>query len=82
VSGGPGGLSFLLDQGIPLDAALILRAGGVTAVARDRHAAVVTLDADFHAILATSNAAAPSVIRFRLQGLDGLEGDNVIDQPR
>ena len=39
--------------------------------ARLRNHTVVTLDADFHALLAITNASAPSVIRIRLQGLDG-----------
>ena len=37
--------------------------------ARAREAVIVTLDADFHAILAVSGANAPSVIRIRQQGL-------------
>lgn len=38
-------------------------------MARARSAVVVTLDADFHRILAQSGEASPSVIRIREQGL-------------
>ncbi len=36
-----------------------------------RGAAIVTFDADFHRLLATSKATAPSVIRIRAEGLKG-----------
>ena len=39
---------------------------------------VVTLDADFHTILAITNATSPSVIRVRLQGLNAAEIVNVV----
>lgn len=39
--------------------------------ARQRSAVVVTLDADFHSLLALSGADRPSVLRLRMQGLDG-----------
>jgi predicted nuclease of predicted toxin-antitoxin system len=41
----------------------------ILAYAFARRSTVVTLDADFHAILAVSGAVGPSVIRFRMQGL-------------
>jgi predicted nuclease of predicted toxin-antitoxin system len=43
----------------------------IVAWVRAENAVIVTLDADFHAELAVSGAGKPSVIRLRLQGLDG-----------
>ena len=47
---------------------------------RDRDAIVVTLDSDFHALLARSNASLPSVIRIRIQGLKGDGFARVVQQ--
>lgn len=39
-------------------------------IATEEQRIVVTLDADFHALVALSGAPGPSVIRIRLEGLD------------
>lgn len=48
--------------------------------ARGRDAVVVTLDADFHSLLAAAHATAPSVIRIRIEGLKGDDVVNFIEQ--
>lgn len=45
-----------------------------TAILREaerRQAVIITMDADFHALLAVSGATTPSVIRIRIEGLGG-----------
>ena len=84
-------MHLVLDQGVPRDAAALLRSLGydcihvseigmsrstdeeILAFSLGRKAVVVTLDADFHTILAVSGAIGPSVIRVRLQGLGAPE---------
>jgi len=59
-----------------IEAAHVGEIGSVTAsdaqildIGRLQGAVVVTLDADFHALLALSGIARPSVIRIRIEGL-------------
>jgi predicted nuclease of predicted toxin-antitoxin system len=84
-------MRLVLDQGVPQDAAALLRRLGydcmhvgevgmskaadeeILAFSLGRNAVVVTLDADFHTILAVSASQGPSVIRIRLQGLGAPE---------
>lgn len=52
----------------------------ILAHARAEHRTVVTLDADFHALLALSSAHSPSVIRLRIEGLKGIETAHLIQR--
>lgn len=52
----------------------------ILAHARAEHCTVITLDADFHALLALSSAHSPSVIRLRIEGLKGVETANLIQR--
>jgi predicted nuclease of predicted toxin-antitoxin system len=50
----------------------------ILARGREEERTVVTLDADFHALLALSGATSPSVIRIRIEGLKGETAANLI----
>jgi predicted nuclease of predicted toxin-antitoxin system len=89
-------IRLLLDQGVPRDAAVLLRDSGYECIhvsdigmsvasdsdildqARDNHAILVTLDADFHMILAVTSANSPSVIRLRIEGLDAAAVTKIV----
>ncbi len=45
---------------------------------RDEERIVITLDADFHALLALSQSTYPSVIRIRIEGLYGAKAAELI----
>lgn len=49
-------------------------------VARQEGRVVVTLDADFHALLAVSGAQGPSVLRIRMEGLKADQVTSLIEQ--
>lgn len=48
--------------------------------AREQSRIIVTLDADFHALLKVGGHARPSVIRLRLEGLRGKELADLVEQ--
>jgi predicted nuclease of predicted toxin-antitoxin system len=52
----------------------------ILARAHSERRTVVTLDADFHALLALSDAHSPSVIRLRIEGLQGIGAADLIQQ--
>jgi predicted nuclease of predicted toxin-antitoxin system len=87
-----------LDQGIPRDAAVLLRTRdyecihvgeiemsdatdeAILEIAAEKLAIVVTMDADFHTIIAVSGRSRPSVIRIRMQGLHAPEIAQLIEE--
>jgi len=80
-------MKLLLDQGLPLSSAALLRHAGIDTIhvseiemseaedaeiiqkARSEGRVFATLDADFHTLLALSEATSPSVIRIRVERL-------------
>lgn len=52
----------------------------IIALARLEQRMVVTLDADFHALLAVSGAAGPSVLRIRMEGLKADQVASLIER--
>jgi predicted nuclease of predicted toxin-antitoxin system len=49
-------------------------------VVQKQQAILVTLDADFHHLLASSRASSPSVVRIRIEGLKGDQLAKILQQ--
>ena len=89
---------ILLDEGLPVRAAGVLRDRRLDAVharevglasaddasileyAREHGHACITLDHDFHRLLADSGAAGPSTILIRAQGLSHVEAADWVEK--
>lgn len=70
--------AILRDSGFSVEHVADIGMSTVTDIAiieyaRQKQRGIVTLDADFHALLAVSGAANPSVLRIRKEGLRGPE---------
>ena len=52
----------------------------IIALAREEQRMVVTLDADFHALLAVSGATGPSVLRIRMEGLKANQVATLVER--
>jgi predicted nuclease of predicted toxin-antitoxin system len=52
----------------------------ILAAARRRQAVLITLDADFHQLLAASQSTSPSVVRIRIEGLTGEQLSGILVQ--
>jgi predicted nuclease of predicted toxin-antitoxin system len=94
----PPAIRLVLDQGVPRDAAELLRALGYECIhvgdigmwnasdeeilkfATGKQATIVTLDADFHTILAVSGSQQPSIIRIRIESLRAHETSELIQR--
>ncbi len=91
-------IKILLDQGLPLTTAHLMREHGwdvqhvselgmsraedvaILRLAHQEQRVVVTLDADFHTLLALTGANGPSVVRIRMQGMKGAQTASLIER--
>lgn len=52
----------------------------IIALAKQEQRMVVTLDADFHALLAVSGATSPSILRIRMEGLKAEQVASLVER--
>jgi predicted nuclease of predicted toxin-antitoxin system len=89
-------MKLLLDQGLPLSTAELLREQGIDSIhvseigwaraedtkiielAQTNDQIIITLDADYHAVIALTSAPSPSVIWIRVVNLRALEDMEII----